>query len=285
MNIIGLGSAGCAIANCFSKFPQYSIYKIDTGIKGPGCFNIPKQKGHQQYEENYPSFAKQFKKIHGESIFILAGAGAITGCCLRILQELSHNPTSILYVRPDIQLLSELEAKQERIVYNVLQEYARSGLVERIYLISNLQMQEVLGDISIMEYYDAINQAIVNTFHMITVFNRSEAVLGTFTQPAEISRISTVGVLDLENGEEKWFFDLQLPRDVVYYYGINEEELKTNEKLFKNITSFVKDKVEDNLNVSYGVYKTNYEQKYCYCIKHSSVVQSYIDILDDQDIG
>ena len=285
MNIIGLGSAGCAIADSFSKFPQYNIYKLDTGIKGEGCFNIPKQRNHQQYEENCPSFAKQFERIQGDSIFVLAGGGDISGCCLRVLQELSHNPTEILYIQPDIQLLSERQIKQERIVYNILQEYARSGLVERIYLISNLQMQEILGDVSIMEYYSAINQAIVNTFHMITVFNRSEAVLGTFTRPAEISRVSTVGILDLENGEESWFFNLKIPRDVVYYYGINEEELKTDEKLFKNITTFVKNKVEDNLNVSYGVYKTNYEQKYCYCVKHSSVVQSYIDILDDQDIS
>ena len=94
-----------------------------------------------------------------------------------------------------------------------------------------------------------------------------------------------MGVLDVEKTEEKWFFDLQIPRDVVYYYGISKEELETDGKLFKNITDFVKSNIDDNINVSYGVYETGYEQKYCYCVKHSSVVQSYIELLGDQDIG
>lgn len=285
MNIIGFGGGGCKIAAGFSKYPQYDVYRIDAGIRGENCFNVPEQKSHEAYEENYPSFANQFQKITGETIFVLTGAGTISGCVLRVLQELSHNPTTVVYVQPDLALLSEVELKQEKIVYNVLQEYARSGMLERIYLVSNLQIQEALGDIPIMEYYNTINQALINTLHMINVFSHSEAVLGTFTQPMIISRISTLGVVDLEENEEKWFYDLQMPRDVIYYYGIGEEELKTDEKLFKNITGFVKEKVKDNLSVSYGVYKTNYEQKYCYCIKHSSVVQSYINELDDQDIG
>ena len=32
MNVIGLGRAGCAIAGAFSKFPQYTVYKIDHDI-------------------------------------------------------------------------------------------------------------------------------------------------------------------------------------------------------------------------------------------------------------
>ena len=43
--------------------------------------------------------------------------------------------------------------------------------------------------------------------------------------------------------------------------------------------------IKENVNVSYGVFKTTYEQKYCYCIKYSSMVQSYAELLDDQDIG
>ena len=32
--IIGLGSAGCNIADRFSTYKQYEIYKIDVGLKG-----------------------------------------------------------------------------------------------------------------------------------------------------------------------------------------------------------------------------------------------------------
>ena len=31
--IIGLGSAGCRIADKFSQYPQYEIYKMDVGLK------------------------------------------------------------------------------------------------------------------------------------------------------------------------------------------------------------------------------------------------------------
>jgi len=64
---------------------------------------------------------------------------------------------------------------------------------------------------------------------------------------------------------------------VVYYYGINEEDLKTDGSLFKQITEFVKSKVKEKINVSYGVFQTSYEQKYCYCIKYTSVVQSSLE--------
>ena len=143
---------------------------------------------------------------------------------------------------------------------------------------------------SIIGYYDTLNQAIVNTIHMINVFKHTEPVIGNFIHPADISRICTLGIVDMEDDDErkhkeKWFYPLTSVRDVVYYYGIGEEDLRNDGTLFRKINNFVKSRVGDNLNVSYGVFKTTYEQKYCYCIKYSSMVQSYKELLDDQDIG
>ena len=285
MNIVGLGKAGCAIADCFSKFPQYNIYKFDSDIEGPNCFNIPKCFSHEEYEEKCPDFRKELQNVSGELLFLVCGAGKTSGCVLRLIEQFSDVSVSVLYVEPDRSLLSEIEKTQETIVKNVLQEYARSGIFERIYLVCNALIEKGIGDIPIIGYHDTLNQAIVNTLHMVNVFKNSEPVLGTFTQPHEIARISTLGVVDIEENEEKWFYDLQIPRDVVYYYGIGEEDLRTDKTLLKKITHYIKDKVHEKINVSYGIYQTAYEQKYCYCIKHSSMVQSYIDKLDDQDIS
>ena len=137
----------------------------------------------------------------------------------------------------------------------------------------------------IMGYFDVLNQALVNTIHMINVFKNSEPILGNFITPSELSRVATVGVLDVEEEEEKWFYNLKKPRDMVYYYGINEADLEEDTTLFQKITSFVKSKLDEGINISYGVFKTTYDQKYCYCIQYSSMVQSYIELLDDQDIG
>ena len=79
--------------------------------------------------------------------------------------------------------------------------------------------------------------------------------------------------------QEKWFYDLTRPRDVIYYYGINEEALKEDGTLFRKISDYVKAQADESVNVSYGVFKTSYEQKYCYCIKYSSMVQSYGELL------
>jgi len=285
VNILGLGRAGCAIADCFSKFPQYRAYKVDVGLKGEDCFHIPERTSHEEYEKKFPSMKRKLKDIKGDTLFVLTGAGSISGGALRLLSQLEGVTLSVLYVEPDLSLLSEVEQQQEKIVKNVLQEYARSGRFERMYLVSNQAIEECVGEVPIIEYYSTINQAIVNTFHMTNVFARSEPILGTFTQPAPIARISTLGVVDMEKNEEKWFYPLRSPRDVVYYYGINEEDLKTDGTLFKKITNYIKGMAIDKVNVSYGVYSTDYEQKYCYCIKHSSVVQSYLDIIDDQDIS
>ena len=136
-----------------------------------------------------------------------------------------------------------------------------------------------------MGYFDVLNHAIANTVHMINVFKNSEPIIGNFISPSELSRIYTVGVLDMEEKAEKWFYNLKNARDVVYYYGINEEELREDTTLFRSITDYVKSKLDDGCNISYGVFKTTYDQKYCYCVKYSSMVQSYTEFLDDQDIS
>ena len=212
---------------------------------------------------------------------ITCGVVAISGGILRLLEQLQKNQLTVVYIQPDLTFASEVQQTQERIVRNVLQEYARSGLLERLYLVDNTCIEEGIGEVPILGYYDVLNQAVANTLHMINVFAHSEPVIGNFVRPAQISRIATLGILDIEKGEEKWFYDLTGVRDVIYYYGINEEDLKEDGTLFRTINDYVKAQTDESLNVSYGVFKTNYEQRYCYCIKYSSMVQSYKELLGD----
>lgn len=283
MKIVGLGSAGCNIAKAFSKFPQYETFGIDTSKEAD--ITIKKRNSHEEYDKNFPSLKKKLKFTDSEVYVVVAGAGAISGGALRLLEQIKNNSITVLYIQSDLSLLSETQKMQEKIVVNILQEFARSGMLEGIWLIDNQRVERGIGDVPIMGYYDVLNQAVVNMIHMINVFKNSEPVIGNFINPSELSRIATIGVLDIEESTERWFFDLTNPRDVVYYYGINEEELKEDGTLFKKITNYVKSKLDDKMNVSYGVYKTTYDQKYCYCVKYSSMVQSYKDLLDDQDIS
>ena len=288
MIVVGLGKAGCSIAKAFSKFPQYESYGIDTTEEAD--ITIRKKKNHEDYDENFPNLRRKLKFTNKNVFVVVAGAGTISGGILRLLEQLNRNNLTVIYIEGDTAIMSEVQKKQEKIVSNVLQEYARAGSIESVILVSNSAIEQSIGDMSIIGYYDTLNQAIVNTVHMMNVFKHSEPVIGNFIQPAEICRISTVGVVDIEpedelEYQEKWFYPLTGARDVVYYYGINEKDLKNDGTLFRKINTFVKSKINDDLNVSYGVFKTTYEQKYCYCIKYSSMVQSYKELLDDQDIS
>ena len=284
MIVVGLGKAGCNIAKAFSKFPQYETYGIDTTPDAD--ITIKKRNTHEEYDKHFPNLKKKLKP-HDEAYVITCGAGSISGGILRLLEQVRRATLRVIYIQPDLQLMSEVQKKQEKIVRNILQEYARSGAINEIILVDNSRLEKSIGDVSILGYYDTLNQAIVNTVHMINVFRNSEPVIGNFIDPSEISRIATMGIVNIDNQEEEenWFYDLTNTRDVVYYYGINEEDLKNDGTLFRKINSFVKSKIKDKINVSYGVFKTTYEQKYCYCIKYSSMVQSYKELLDDQDIG
>ena len=287
MKIVGLGRAGCNLAKAFSKFPQYEVLGIDTQKEAD--ITIKKRGSHEDYDKHFPNLKRKLKFANEEVYVIVGGSGDISGGILQLLGQLNNNTLRVVYIQPDLTLLSTTQKIQEKVVRNVLQEYARSGLLETIYLVDNTAIEKSIGDVSIAGYYRTLNQAIVNTLHMINVFQNSEPVIGNFITPTEISRIATLGVVDLGSQgaeeEESWFYNLTEVRDIVYYYGIGRDDLKNDGTLFRKINTFVKSKVEDDKNISYGVFETNYEQKYCYCIQYSSMVQSYGELLDDQDIG
>tara|TARA_R110000824_G_C15092234_1_gene665463 strand:- start:59 stop:913 length:855 start_codon:yes stop_codon:yes gene_type:complete len=284
MIVVGVGKAGCNIANAFSKFPQYETYSIDTTDEAD--ITIRAKESHEEYDAKFPNLKRKLKFTDEEVLVVTAGSGKISGGVLSLLHQLKSNRLTVLYVQGDLSIMSEVQKTQEKIVCNILQEYARSGLLENIILVDNTMLERSIGDMSIIGYYDTLNHAIVNTVHMMNVFKHTEPVIGNFIKPAEISRISTIGIVDIELSEdeeetEKWFFNLTNVRDVVYYYGISDDDLRNDGTLFRKINNFVKSRIEDGINVSYGVFKTTYDQKYCYCIKYSSMVQLYKDLIDD----
>ncbi len=284
-NIVGLGSAGCNIAKSFQKYPEYTIRTIDCiEPSGPEHFRIKKCDSHEEYEMAVPDMSDFFSHIKSrdEVLFVIGGSGEISGASLAILQQMSHAKLHILYVKPDATLLSELGMLRERLVYNVLQEYARSGKFERMIIIDNQKLDETIGGAPVIGYYDELNRMIVSTIHMINVFDHSEPEIGTISTPLEVSRIISIGMMNVENGEEKLFFPLTSPREKSYYYAINHEELKENKELYKNITVQMKNKVEQSgVKVTYGIYSTNYNSNYCYVVARSSMIQGLV--LEEND--
>jgi len=276
MNVIGLGQAGCNVADVLSVYPQYKVYKIDVGIEGTRCYDVKHQKGPEEYEKNVPPMKTFFRGIKGDTLFIIGGSGSISAMCLRIMEQIKDKcEISVLYIRPDTSLLSKNKSLHERATYNILQQYARSGPLKMLYLVSNINLENILGEVPIIGYNSKVNELLVSTVHMINVFKNSEPVMGKIEEPAEASRIATFGISDIEGNEEKSFFSLDRAKEKCYIYSINEERLKTEGDLRKKIVSTVKAQAEtEDLKVSFGVFPTNYQQDYCYILNYTSIIQS-----------
>jgi len=278
LNVIGLGSAGCGIADKLVQYPQYSIYKIDVGLKGlkkDGMYAMPEQKSVEDYEKNCPSMKNFFKNINGEVLFVVCGAGKISGATLRMLETIKNCRTSILYVLPDVELLSEVAQLRNKIAYNILQEYARSGLLERLYIVHNPAVESLIGSVPIVGYYEKLNEVIAYAMHMINVLKNTTSVMNTFSQPVDFARISTFGTFDETEKKENLLFPLDNIRERVYYYGVPNETLESDGNLLKSITEQVKKSSDKGkIKSSFGIFPTEYDQKYCFTEVHTSFIQN-----------
>jgi len=134
-------------------------------------------------------------------------------------------------------------------------------------------LENIIGDVPIIGYFDKLNGILVSALHMINVFKNSQPTLGKIDIPRDVCRISTFGIFDSENNEEKMFFSLDKPRDICYIYGVNQEKLKTDGSLFRAITNQIKEKGSDEINVSYAVFETSYDDTISYCMAHASYIQ------------
>lgn len=274
--IIGLGQAGAAIADLFSEFPQYETYKIRTGKrkgKYKNSYTIPVQESPEDYESKCPSLKTFFKNIDEDILFVVDGSEIISAASLRVLENLKSKSIKILYIRPDLDFLTGIQQLNERTVRGVLQEYARSAVFERIYLVDTPLVAATLGEVPIKKYHKMVYNAIVSTLHMINVFSHSPIIMGTSDQPSEMARVSTFGFVDIETGKENLFFPLDFPREKSYYYAINEEKLQTDGSLLKKVKEQVLSRAHDKLNTSYAVYETKYDDDYIYVTSHGSMVQ------------
>ena len=101
--IIGLGQAGCNIAEQFGHYPQYKIIKIDVGLKKTKkTFDLERQTAAELYEESIPRDLGNYlqKEVMSDTLFITS-CGDISGASLAILESIKNNTKiSVMYVVP-----------------------------------------------------------------------------------------------------------------------------------------------------------------------------------------
>tara|TARA_B100000029_G_C17461941_1_gene918833 strand:+ start:31 stop:882 length:852 start_codon:yes stop_codon:yes gene_type:complete len=282
MNILALGTAACRLANSLEKFDQYSIKYIDATNEGYKPFiKISAQKTHEEYEKNYKNI--KLANIKGPVVFILSGAEPISGACLRILEQLRKvnliEDITILYIKSDPSSLSKEARMQERITFGVLQEYTRSDMFEKMFVVDNVEIEKILdNNLSIQSYWEDINNVICSVYHMLNVFQNTEPLLTAESSLPVSAKIGTFGVVNYDSKKEKLFYDLKMARCKRYYFGINEQTLNENKGLLHDIRAFVASQADENTEVSFSIHSTEYEENYIYSIHYASLVQEQKEI-------
>tara|TARA_R100000231_G_scaffold22841_1_gene21682 strand:- start:567 stop:1007 length:441 start_codon:yes stop_codon:yes gene_type:complete len=141
-------------------------------------------------------------------------------------------------------------------------------------IISNENIEKILGNVPIKNYYNTLNETIFSTVHYMNYFEHNEPELGVQTAPPDICRIKSLGALDMESLEEKWFFNLDSPRDLCYYLNINQRRLENDGTLHKKYVDILKQKPRNVFrNISYSIYETELESDFGFCVAHTNAIQ------------
>jgi hypothetical protein len=276
-NILGIGQAGCNIVKQLGRKRQYKVYSISPEVEKNTKYNckIEEYSSPEDFEnKDLTKVHKFLSTIEHSCAVFLCGASNSSAITLRALESLHKRGVKmeVVYFKPEVEVLSEVKRLNERTVRHVLQEYARSGLFEKIMLVENTMLEQIAGSTNVFDYFDQINHVFTETYHMINVFSNTKPITSTFTKPHESCRISTIGLGSLEK-DDLLLFPIKQEVEVVYYFGINEEKLRTEENLFRTITDKVKSRITEQTRVSFGIYPTQYEDDYIYVEYFSPKIQ------------
>ena len=264
--LIGLGKAGCAVVDKFSD--SYKKITIDAGSE------LPEFSSPEDYEQKLSNYQHLLNFDEPECYFFVCGAGKVSAASLRLLETIHHKIVNLVYIYPEEIMLSSTQKKLNKVAFNVFQEYTRSGLLNSMYLLCNESISNLLPSITIDNFYDHLNDAIVNVFENIIFYLDQKPILGSHHEPKRVSRIKTVSYSDFESNEEKIYFPLDNTTEICYINIVSNDDMREN----KEILNILKEKVmkdrENNLLSSFAVFNSDYEKSFYYSIHFTHYLQT-----------
>jgi len=276
ITLLGIGTAGENIVNCFSNNKEYNCYVISDNVERNTKYKrkIKYQANLEDYETSTPDLEKFFSSMDEYVQVFLCGSARTANATLAILQQLKDKKIDIFYIEPDVDLLSGVTKLQERAIFSVLQQYARSGLFNSFTIFSNPILEESIGSVPIKKYFETINKTIYYCVHYKNLFDHTSPIIGNLVASPGIQRIRSLGRIDPQTLQENWYFDLDSSRDVCYYICISTEKLEKDGDLHKNIIGHLKNKPRNAFkNVSYAIYESPFETDFGFCVAHTNVIQ------------
>ncbi len=286
ISMIGIGTAGENIVEHFRGNKEYNVYVLSDNVARNSKYKF-KIKNHEKvedYEEATLKLGKFFATIDDHVQVFLCGSSRTANATLNILQHIKDKKIDIFYVQPDTELLIGIPKMQERAIFNILQQYARSGLFNSFTVFGNCEIEKTIGAIPIKKYFDTINQTIYYSVHYKNLFDHTGPVVGNLTLPSEIQRIRSIGRINPRTLEENWYFELDNSRDVCYYICVSSERLENDGDLHSTIIKHLKNKPRNAFkNVTYAIYESPFETDFGFCVAHTNVIQQKtLDKLDQE---
>ena len=277
ISIIGLGNAASRIAEKFKATKNYNVYTLNSEVEKNSKykFKLKSYETPEEYEQNIPNLKKFFSTTDEQIQFFVVGSSFSSNYSLGALEQLKDKNVDVIYIQPDSELMTGVPKMLDKIVFSILQQYSRSGLLNSFTVLSNTMIEKSIGNIPIKTYYDKINESIFSTVHYVNYFNHAEPEIGMTSKPLDINRIRTLGLLNVKNLQEKWFYELDMERDICYYLCINKERLEKEGGLHKKIVDLLKNKPKNAFRrISYAIYETEY-QDFGLCVAHTNAIQNY----------
>ena len=111
---------------------------------------------------------------------------------------------------------------------------------------------------------------------MVNVFENSKPIMSDLSPITDINRISTYGFSKFgEKDQENLFFPLDNIRQKRYYFAINKKQLEVDGDINNKIDEYLDQSEEEEIDTSYGIYPTNYEENFVYCKAYTNSIQEY----------
>lgn len=264
-NIIAIGSKASRLADKFKQFEQYNeiISFKDNELQASSI---------EEYENI------DFNNLNSdldENLFIFFGENERTACALKLIEKYKNKKNYVFYIRPNLNDLDFDKLKQERLFYNVFQEYARSGLFEDLYLINIKDLEEITPDLNLIEYENKIFNTLSNLIHNLNCYNHIEPLKENYISCPIAARINTIGIFNLEQNFDQWLFPVEDVSHLCYYVAVDEKTLQNDTNLLKKINDFVELRQQrfGKNRVKYSVFLSLSNTTYGILTASSAVIQ------------
>jgi hypothetical protein len=277
ISLIGIGEAGCNVVSLFESHKEYNCFLFSEGQENTKYTRkLPRATKAEDCEGEAPKLSsyKTKEAIQDRVQVFLCGSSFSANYTLAILEQIKDRQIDIFYIKPDVDLLIGEVKLQERAIFGILQEYARSGLFNSFTIFSNPAIEKTIGEIPIKKYFEMINKNIYYAVHYLNVFDHTTPLVGNLSKPSEVQKIRSVGIISVDKLSEQWYYDLQEDRDVAYYLCIATERLENDGKLHAKVVQSLKSKPRNAFkNVTYAIYESPYESDFGFCVAHTNFIQ------------